>query len=311
MEYKDYYGVLGLKKEATAEEIKKAYRKLAVKFHPDKNQGEKKAEEKFKELTEAYEVLGDPQKRKKYDELGDSWNSYQQRGTGDFDWNRWESPGNTHKRSYTRQGDTGPFDFSDFFESIFGNDEDQFHNTGNKNRSVKGNDYASELRLTFEEAYHGVRRKIELDGNVLQINIQPGAYDGQKLRVKGKGGPGKNGGPSGDIYLTLHVSEHPHFQRKGDDLFCETPIDLYSMILGGKETIPTLKGLIKIQIEANSENGRTIRLKGLGMPKRLKSTDYGDLYVKLKASLPKVLSEKETDLFRQLQQLKNDRNPDG
>ena len=294
MEFKDYYKILGVSKTATTEEIKKAYRKLAVKYHPDKNQGNKAAEEKFKEANEANDVLSDPEKRKKYDELGENWKYYQ--GAGNPPPNYGFSGGN--RQHYSSQN-TDNESFSDFFESIFGN---RFG--GNRGRS-KGDDYQTNVTISLEEAYMGTARLLEVNGEKLQMKFKPGTADEQNLRIKGKGGSGGKNGERGDIYVTVHVSSHPYFERKGDDLFCDLVVDLYTAVLGGKTTVNTLKGPIQINIPKETENGKVLRLKGLGMPKYANPNDFGDMYAKVKLTLPKNLTKEEIELF---QQLKNKRH---
>lgn len=300
MEFKDYYKILGVPKTASADEIKKAYRKLAVKYHPDKNQNDKVAEEKFKEVNEANEVLGDPEKRKKYDELGENWQHYQQ-GAGktgqDFDWSKWSG-----QQSGPFQGQAGQFDegdFSDFFESIFGG---RFQGAGNRKR--KGQDYRAEISISLEEAYHGTSRQLDLGDQKLQFQLKPGVADGQQLRLKGKGGIGQNGGESGDIYLTVQVNEHPHFERKENDLYSSIPVDLYTAVLGGSVLIRTLKATTRIHLPAGTQNGKVLRLRGMGMPVFGKAETFGDLYAKVNVILPEKLSEQELSLFKQLSNLK-------
>jgi len=293
MEFKDYYKILGVSKTATTEDIKKAYRKLAVKYHPDKNQGNKAAEEKFKEANEANDVLSDPEKRKKYDELGDNWKSYQ--GGGNPFPNQGFNTGSRQRYSSREDDDDR---FSDFFEAIFGN---RFG--GGRGRS-KGDDYKTNVTISLEEAYMGTARLLEVNGEKLQMKFKPGTADQHNLRIKGKGGPASNGGERGDIYVTVHISPHGYFERKGDDLYCEIAVDLYTAILGGKTTVNTLKGPIQINIPKETENGKVLRLKGLGMPVYANANDFGDIYAKVKLVLPKNLSKEEIDLF---QQLKNKR----
>jgi len=288
MNYKDYYKILGLTKSATQEDIKKAFRKLAVKYHPDKNPGNKAAEEKFKEISEAHEVLGDAEKRKKYDELGENWQQYQ----GNAQQENW---GQGQRQRYSGGSSFEGGDFSDFFESVFGGGFG-----GGSRGAQKGSDYSADVQLSLEEAYKGTSRLLEVDGEKLQMKFKPGVKDGQSLRIRGKGGPGSNKGARGDIYVTVHVSEHPHFERKENNLHCEAPVDLYTLILGGKATIHTMKGMIKIDISKETENGKVLRLKGMGMPVFGSEKEFGDLYVKIKAVLPKNLSAEETELFQQL-----------
>lgn len=301
MNFKDYYSVLGLTKTATAEEIKKAYRKLAIKYHPDKNPGDKVAEEKFKEINEANEVLGNSEKRKKYDELGENWKYYQQTGgkSGeDFDWSKWAN----REQQYSSDEGFQDSHFSDFFESIFGS---QFRSGAKQNRPVRGQDYTAEMEILLEEAFHGTTRQINLNGEKLRLNIKPGVKDGQLLRIKEKGGRGINGGRNGDVLITVHIPENERYKRKGDDLYCDASVDLYTLMLGGEATIKTLGNSIKIKVGRETENGKVVRLKGMGMPKYKMENQAGDLYVKLSAQLPKNLSKREIELFEELSNLKH------
>jgi len=304
MEFKDYYKVLGVDRKVSAEDIKKAYRKLAIKYHPDKNAGNKEAEEKFKEINEANEVLSDPEKRKKYDQLGSNWKNYQQEGgrAEDFDWSKWrgqQGGGGFSGYSGTEDifGDGG--NFSDFFESIFGGGSAGF-SSGGPRRPRKGGDYRAEAEITLEEAYSGTSRRFNVNGKVLQINIKPGVKDSQVLRLKDKGAPGTNGGPGGNIYVTLHVPEHPYYKRKENDLYCDVSVDLYTAVLGGKQVVQTFKGEIRIDIPKETENGKVLRLKGMGMPLFGKTGEYGDMYAKISVAIPKSLSTKEIELFKEL-----------
>lgn len=303
MEYKDYYKVLGVDKKASAEEIKKAYRKLAVKYHPDKNPDDKVAEERFKEISEANEVLGNAEKRKKYDELGENWQQYQRQGGaqggGGFDWSQFQQGGGG-QQYYSSGGFEGGEDFSDFFETIFGGGRRGGGRTSSKR---KGQDYQAEVELSLEDSYQGTERLMNVNGEKLKMKFK-GVREGQTLKIKGKGGHGVNGGQRGDIYVTVHVGKHPHFERKGDDLYCEAPIDLYTAVLGGKATVRTMKGAIKMNIPKETDNGKVFRLKEMGMPKFGKEGQFGDLYITTKIVLPKNLSDKEVELFKELAQLK-------
>jgi curved DNA-binding protein len=306
MDYKDYYKVLGVTKGAGADEIKKAYRKLAVKYHPDKNAGNKQAEEKFKEINEANEVLSDPAKRKKYDELGENWKNYERTGgnTQDFDWSQFSQRGRSTKGSKPDMefefGNTG---FSDFFEQIFGGGFGSSSSGGRSSRVSRGQDYRLDVNITLEEAYSGTVRQFETDGEKLQIRLKPGSYNEQQLRIKNKGGKGHNN--RGDILVFVHVEKHPHFDRKGDDLYCDIPVDFYTAVLGGKTPIRTLKGLIKVDIAKETDNGKVLRLKGMGMPRYDHAGKFGDLYAKVNIMVPKNLSQKEIELFNELASLKN------
>jgi len=304
MDFKDYYKILGVDKKATADEIKKAYRKLALKYHPDKNPNNKTAEEKFKEINEANEVLSDPEKKKKYDSVGENFNQYRQQGRPEdsFDWSRWTSANQGNSGGFSGQeAFGGETEFSSFFESLFGGG----FNTHRSNVKPKGQDYRAEMEVSLEDAYRGTLGRMEVNGKTLEMKIKPGVRNGQVLRIKERGGPGRNGGLKGDIYLTVIIPPHPHFERKEDDLYCNIPVELYTAILGGKQLVITLKGNIRIDIPAGTENGKVLRLKGLGMPLFGKANEFGDLYGKVSIMLPKNLTEKEVNLFKELQRLRN------
>jgi curved DNA-binding protein len=299
MDYKDYYKILGISKNATQDEIKKAFRKLAVKYHPDKNQGDKKAEAKFKEINEAHEVLGDPEKRKRYDELGSNWSNYQQ-GTGGFDWSKYQRQQGGGGGSF--QADFGDLfggggGFSDFFESFFGG-----AGSGRKTsrRATKGQDMRAELPVSLEDAYNGTEQFFEIGGQRIKLKIKPGVPDGHVLNLNGKGYAGVNGGQNGDLLITIRVKEHLVYRRKGDDLFMNQPLDIYTAVLGGSSEIKTFKGKIKLTIPKETQNGKSFRLNGLGMPKYGKENQYGDLYVKVELQTPTNLSKEEIKLFKEL-----------
>lgn len=304
MDFKDYYKILGLDNKATTDDIKKAYRKLAIKYHPDKNAGNKEAEEKFKEINEANEVLSNPEKRKKYDELGENWKYYEQNGgrDGGFDWSKYANP--QGGQAYQQHDFGGSADFSDFFENIFGSARP---GSGQQRTRTAwpGNNYQAEMEISLEEAYQGAARQFELNGQKLQMKLKPGVADAQVLRLKGKGGPGINGGPNGDLYLTIRVAKHPHFERKGNDVYVTAPVDIYTLLLGGKAQIHTLKGFVKVDIGVNTANGKVLRLKNMGMPIYDAENKYGDLYVKIEALLPKELNAQEIELLTQLKNIRN------
>lgn len=311
MEYKDYYKILGVDKKATSKDIKKAYRRLAAKYHPDKTAGNKTAEDKFKEVNEANEVLSDPNKRKKYDELGSNWQAYEQAGA---QYNPNAHTGHANGRSYQYQGDPsdifgegfGGGEFSSFFDMFFGGQaSDGFSGSSSGRRNARqntGNNVEAELPITLEEAYHGGKRTFQLNNEKLRISIKPGAYTGQKLKIKGKGQSHFPNGTRGDLFIVLRVDSDNRFKREENNLILNKTIDLYTAILGGKIEIPTFGGTIKINIPAGTQTGKTLRLRGKGMP--IYNTDrHGDLLVKIHVNIPQDLSEEEKNLFKKLKAL--------
>lgn len=311
MEFKDYYKILGVDKNATQEEIKRAYRKLAMKYHPDRNPGDKSAEEKFKEITEANEVLSDPEKRKKYDTLGANWKQYEHAGHGFDDFfTQFGGAQSGGGRTYTFSGDLGDLfgnlgGFSDFFESFFGSrgrrQQGGFKTQDFTQPSDSGIDLEADLNITLEEAFKGGERIINVDGKKVKIKINPGTKDGQKLRLKGLGRSRTSGGQRGDLYLSIHILQHPFYEIKDSDLYYNLDIDLYTAVLGGKEYIRTLDGkTISINIPEGTDSGSILRLKNLGMQKE---SGRGDLFVRINVTVPKNLSEEEKQLFRKLQSL--------
>ena len=303
MTYKDYYKDLGVAKTATQAEIKKAYRTLANKYHPDKNNGDKSAEERFKVISEANQVLSDPVKRKKYDQFGADWKHYEEAGAkpGGFDWSKYANSGGgqTH-RSGTHETD-GMFNdqgVNDFFETLFGQRSSQ--RRGRRNVVTKGEDLVAETFLSLEEAYHGAVRLIKLNEQTIKVTLKPGIADQQKLRIAGKGGRGIGGGSNGDLYLIVKIAPHSEFHRNGSDLYSNLPVELYTAILGGKTEIKTLKGKVTVNIPKGTPNGTELRLRGLGMPVYGKKNEFGNLLVKINILLPENLSEEEIDLFKKL-----------
>lgn len=307
MEYKDYYKILGVDKNASVENVKRAYRKLAAKYHPDKNPGDKSAEEKFKDINEAKEVLSDPEKRKLYDRFGSAYKQYQNTGQpGDFDWSQF-SGGRQGGQSYGG----GSFNFEDlfggsgdFFETLFGQQFGGGRKRGWRSAAAKGQDLTTEASITLDEAYHGTARQLSVGGETIKLNIKPGTQDGQKLKMSGKGAPGMNNGPRGDLYITMKVTPHPRFERDGDNLICDLPVDLYTAILGGKAELRTLRGTIKVDIPPEAENGKVLRLKGMGMPLYGQPDKFGDLYAKISVKIPQNLTAEEVELFKKLKRLR-------
>lgn len=298
MDYKDYYKVLGVPKTATAAEIKKAYRKLAVKYHPDKNKDDKQAEEKFKELSEANEVLGDAEKRQKYDALGENWQNAQHTGPRSYNGQPGGGFGNTQDFGGFGGGEST---FSDFFETLFGRRPNEPASGGRTQR--KGQDYRADTTISLQEAYEGTSRMVEVNGQKLRIKLKPGIGHEQAIRLKDKGAPGMNGGANGDLYITIHIAGDDYFDRQNDDLHTDVAIDLYTAMLGGKATVKTLKGDIKVDIPEGTDSGKVLRLKGLGMPVYGQPEQFGNLYVAIQVRLPKNLTEAQKVLFRQLAEL--------
>ena len=307
MDYKDYYKVLGVDKTATAEQIKKAYRKLARAHHPDVNPDNPQAEQRFKEANEAHEVLSDPEKRQKYDALGADWQRYQQQpggagrgrpgGGGGFDWSQYAQPG----QGSSPFGDEGG-DFSDFFGSIFGNAGGGGRAGGS--RPGAGQDYAAELELTLAEAYHGGPRTITVNGKSLRLSIKPGVADGQTIRLRDQGGAGRNGGPNGALLITFRLAPDAHYARSGDDLTQDVPVPLYTALLGGEQTVDTLGGPVSIKIKPETANGTRLRLRGKGFPVYGTAGEFGDLYLRVSVQMPTNLTEKEKELIRELAALR-------
>ncbi len=310
MEYKDYYKILGVDKNATTDEIKKAYRKLARKYHPDMNPGDKKAEERFKEINEANEVLSDPEKRAKYDQIG---SAYQRSGGAGFNWGEWTQVdlndlfgGGAGGR---RQTSTG---FSDFFEAIFGNMAAGGGMGGQTHRSQtfarRGRDITRDVEISLEEAYHGTTRILRTANNRrLEVKIPVGAKNGTKVRIKGEGAPGSGGAPNGDLFLRVNIAKHPSLEVDGEDLRTTVNVDLYTAILGGTVEVPTPKGKLKLKIPRETQNGKTFRLRNQGMPKLNNPKSFGNLYVTLNVQLPQNLSREEIALFEELRDLREGR----
>lgn len=312
MEYKDYYKILGVDKSADEKEIKRAYRKLAVKYHPDKNPGNKQAEEKFKELNEAYEVLGDSKKRARYDQLGSSYRQWERMGgqPGGFDWSQWAAgaPSGGTRVEYGDLEDLfgGGGGFSDFFNSIFGGAGTR---TAGRTRTaqVPGQDVEQPIEISLEEAYQGTTRTLQKDGTRLEVKIPAGSKTGTRVRVAGEGSPGLGGRP-GDLYLVVTVRPHASFERKGNDLYTDVPVDLYTAVLGGETHVSTLAGDVVLTIPPESQQGQTFRLSGRGMPDLRDPKTRGDLYARMQVQVPRQLTDREKELFQELARMRPSQN---
>lgn len=285
MNYKDYYQVLGVNPRAATEDIRAAYKKLAVQYHPDRNPGNTAAENRFKEISEAKEILLDADNRRQYDALRMQYIAQQQM--------RRHTPraGVRPQPQESSQTD-GSGIFSSFFDEVFGR---------GRRQPRRGKNLEAHIKISLEEAYHGTRDVLKFEGRKLRIRIKPGMRDGQTLRIKGQGGAGQNGGPSGDLFLTIKIKPHPVFTRKEDDLYVDQEVDLYTAVLGQKVQIPSLKGTpVKVQIPAGTQSGERLKLKGLGMPDHDHPGAFGDLYLKVRVNIPRKLSPEQRALFERL-----------
>ncbi len=301
MEYKDYYQALGVSRTAGADEIKKAYRKLALKYHPDRNPGDKTAEDKFKDINEAYQVLSDPTKRQRYDQLGDSYSQWQRTGgTSDsFNWQEWFSqgqPGGGRRVDVRDFEDLFGSSFSDFFTSIFGG---MGASTPRQRRRAAPLNYEQPVSITLQEAYKGTERSLKIDNRRYEVKIPGGAQSGTKVRIAGAG-PTDQSGVKGDLYLVINVAPDSNYERKGADLYTETKIDLVTAVLGGQITVQTLNGSVSLTIPAGTQPGQTFRLTGRGMPHLKDKQTHGDLYVRTRITIPKQLSSKQRELYEKL-----------
>lgn len=322
MEYKDYYKILGVNKSATQQEIKKAYRKMAAKYHPDKNPDDPGAETKFKEVGEAYEVLKDPEKRKLYDKAGTDWKRYQQagQGQGGFDWSQYtQQPGGRSRQYRTRvnmndifndqaaggagagqQGSGSPF--SSFFETLFGGGFQQQQQQASRGRQTgAGEDTAANVTIPLKDLFTDSSKTFRINGDRVKVKIPAGIEDGKKLKLKGHGN--RSGfGSRGDLYLKINVDVPSGVERKGKDIYQDVDIDLYTAILGGSVVVPTLNGKVKLTIPEGTENGKLFKFSGRGLPGMNGSTK-GNYYVRCSVKLPKNLSAKEKKLFKELAEL--------
>ena len=304
MDYKDYYQTLGVKRDASAKEIKSAFRKLARKHHPDVNPGDKAAEEKFKGINEAYEVLSDPEKRKKYDAFGVDWERHQQTGgqAGGFDYSQWQArpgQGGAGQTRYASAEDLNDLfgedgSYSDFFSTLFGRARGQA--TSGPRR---GQDYEYPLQVTFDEAFRGATRMLQLYDRKLEAKIPAGVRAGSRVRLSGLGSPGANGGPDGDLYLLIEVEPDPRFERRGDDLYTDVDTSFLVAALGGEVRVPTPDGAVALKIPPRSQAGRVFRIKGKGMPV-LGGPGRGDLFSRLRLVLPEDLADEELEKLREL-----------
>lgn len=318
MDFKDYYSILGVTKDADDKTIKKAYQKLAKQYHPDVNPGNKEAEEKFKDISEAYQAISDPEKRRKYDELAQNYEAWKKRGgREDFDWNQWQAqPGEgmyTHTMSPEEFAEmfgdmgfgggaySGSGGFSDFFSTIFGMGDPLGQQRARRPaRARAGQDLELEVKVTLEEAYHGTTRVIDTGNKQIQAKIPKGVRTGSKVRLAGQGEPGLGGGAPGNLYLLITVGTHSSLIREGDDLITEVPVDFYTAVLGGEVSVKTLNGDVNIKIPPKTQPKTKLRLKGKGMPRLENPSQTGDLYAQIQLDLPSHLDPEEISALQSL-----------
>jgi curved DNA-binding protein len=294
MEFIDYYKALGVDKNATQEDIKKAYRKLARKHHPDLNPNDKEAHKKFQQLNEANEVLSDPEKRKKYDQYGKDWQHAEQ-----FEQARQSQQQRHGNEKFS--GDFSESEFSDFFSSMFGD-------TGGgafrqRQTKFRGEDHHAELHLNLTDVYKTQQQVLTVNNKSIRITIPAGVENGQKIKIKGHGGPGINGGPNGDLYISFQIINNTKFRRDGNDLHTIVDLDLYTAVLGGEIIIDTLDGKVKLKVKPETQNGSKIKLKGKGFPVYKKEGEFGDLVITFQIKTPTNLTDKQKELFEQLSKL--------
>ncbi len=316
MQYRDYYQTLGVSKTASQDDIKKAYRNQARKYHPDVNPDDPNAEEKFKEINEAYQVLSDPGKREKFDRFGSQWKQYQQTGgrSEDFDWSQWAAQGQgggtqyrtVSQEEFSQMFGGGSGGFSDFFETLFGG-MGGFSRTGrtarraNPQAVLKGQDLEHSVEITLEEAFNGTTRVLTYeDGRKIEAKIPPGVKTGSKIRLSGQGAQGSRG--SGDLFLKVVVKTHPKFSREGNNLRVGQPVDFFTALLGGEVKVSTLDKTVELTIPPETDSGKTFRLKGLGMPIINNTKKRGDLYVTAEIQVPKNLTAQEKKKFKDLRE---------
>lgn len=296
MAFIDYYQILGIPKTASEKDIKNAYRKLARKYHPDLNPNDTESNKKFQQLNEANEVLSDPEKRKKYDQYGENW----QRGE---EYEKYEQQQRqSRQQGAYAGGNTSSFEgfgdesFSDFFQSMFGGGG----GSRSKQTKYRGQDYNAELQLTLKEVSETHKQTLTVNGKNIRITIPAGVENGQTIKIAGHGGPGVNGGPAGDLYITFLVADDPRFKRDGNDLYYTHKLDLYTAVLGGEITVDTLNSKVKVKVKPETQNGTKVKLKGKGLPVYKKENQFGDFYITYEVQIPVNLTEKQKKLFEEL-----------
>lgn len=308
MEYKDYYKVLGVEKTAGKEELKKQYRKLARQYHPDVNTTDKNAAAKFNEITEAYDVLTDDEKRRKYDAFGSDWEQHQTSGqTDNFDWSKYASQKSRQEGASTQNWEdlfSRDLNFSDFFNTLFGR---EFRGREGARFAYKGQDVNAELAISLEEAYEGGTKILSVGDKKIRLKLKPGIWDRQKIKITGKGAPGSNGGENGDLYITFLIKPHPEYRLDGTDLFKDIPVSIYSAMLGAALEVQTISGKFELKIPPGTKNGTVLRLRGKGFPVYDKPGSQGNLFLRVMLQLPEKLTAQEKKLWRELAALRNEK----
>ena len=304
MEFIDYYKVLGLNKNATDEDIKKAFRKMARKHHPDVNPNDKTAKEKFQQINEANEVLSDPDKRAKYDKYGKDWMHAEEFEKARQQRAQYQSSGGGGGSSFRTESFGGGQDFSEFFESMFGGESFGYRQRGQS--KFRGQDYNAELHLELKDVYTTEKQTLTVNGKKIRITIPAGVENGQTIKISGHGGPGVNGGPNGDLLITFQIKPHPVFRREKADLYRDMPLDIYTAVLGGEINVETFDGMVKIKVKEGTQNETKVKLKGKGFPVYKNEGQFGDLYVTYKLNVPTNLSAREKELFTELSKLRKD-----
>lgn len=297
MAFIDYYKILGIPKTATEKEIKTAFRKLARKYHPDVNPNNQEAEKKFKEINEANEVLSDPVNRKKYDKYGKDWKHGEEAEKAQRQYQQQQSQRQSGPQEYSNA------DYSDFFESMFGGAQSSSRG-GRQSIKFKGQDFNAELHLDLKDVYTSQKQLLTVNGNKIRLTIPAGVENGQVIKIAGKGGPGMNGGPNGDLYIKFIINNQTLFKREGNNLYLDVDLDLYTSILGGEIMVDTFNGKVKLKIQPETKNETKVKLKGKGFPVYKKEGEFGDLIITYHLKIPTNLNEKEKELFNQLQKMR-------
>ena len=307
MEFVDYYKILGINKNATDKDIKKAYRKLARKYHPDINPNNKEAEKKFKEINEANEVLSNPENRKKYDKYGKDWkhaDEIEKQRAQQAQYARYAGGGGGNPFGGFSGGGQG--DYSDFFEQMFGGAGGAAYSRGGGRTSkFRGQDFNAQLHLNLSDVYKSQKQTLTVNGKKIRLTIPAGVEDGQTIKIKGHGGKGINGGPNGDLYITFRINNDTKFKRVGSNLYLDVDLDLYTAILGGEVIIDIFGKKVKLKVKPETQNGTKVKLKGKGFPVYKKKGQFGDLIITYHIKIPTNLTEEEKELFRKLATLRN------